>query len=115
MKHFGEQLRAYLKAKGIESSWLARTLGITPAGVDAYFSSQEPRIKTREKILSALEITEEDFYNFNTPKVIEEKEQTITITFSQFEYFMEAVRERDEMKNEKIERLKAAPNQIILT
>jgi transcriptional regulator with XRE-family HTH domain len=115
MKHFGEQLRAYLKAKGIESSWLARTLGITPAGVDAYFSSQEPRIKTREKILSALEITEEDFYNFNTPKGTEEKEQTITITFSQFEYFMEAVRERDEMKNEKIAWLKAAPNQIILT
>lgn len=112
-KHFGQQLKMYLEFKGIPATWLAKKLNISPSGVDGYYLAREPRYETREKILNGLGITEDDLYNFGNEvqeeeavyNVVEKEDDYIKITPSQLTYLLEAVKERDDLKNARIKEL----------
>ncbi|MFY7883704.1 MAG: helix-turn-helix domain-containing protein [Dolichospermum sp.] len=110
--HFGELLLKYLKSKGIQHKWLAEKLGVSNQAVAKYFEVRTPRKSTADKILIALDITlddliltEDKFNVMETPVNYNQKEPKMSITMEQFQYFMEAVRERDELKQKEIEKL----------
>ena len=51
--NFGEKLRELVKEKGISQKELAERLGVSPASVNQYFSSNEPSIGTVFRICEA--------------------------------------------------------------
>lgn len=111
--HFGEALQKYLNNKGIQQKWLADQLGISSQAVLKYFATENPRKDTLTKILKALEVTLEEFNRVafkedvisEPPIVYNTQGQGMTITMEQFQYFMQAVKERDELKQKEIEKL----------
>ncbi|NBA74533.1 helix-turn-helix domain-containing protein [Emticicia sp. ODNR4P] len=110
--HFGELLLKYLQSKGIQHKWLAEKLGVSNQAVAQYFEVRTPRKATAEKILSTLGITIEDLIDLEkqTKKVEEpqsnyQTQNNVSISMEQFQYFMEAVKERDALKQKEIEQL----------
>ena len=61
-KHFGESLKKYMTDKGLKANALADKIGISQAGFSEYYKSEYPRPSTRNKILEALGITEDELF-----------------------------------------------------
>ena len=60
--HFGEALRKFLYKKGMSQTDLAKLLGVSKASITAYIKAKSPHDSTIERILNALNITNEDFF-----------------------------------------------------
>lgn len=115
-KHFGKALKSYIEEKGIAKAWLAKRLGISNQSIHAAFKAEIARPETLVKYLDALGITEEELYQYSGIEVKEDQvtsqkpvenrqDQVIPITSGQLDYFIQAVKERDELQKMEIERL----------
>ena len=93
--------------------WLSEKLGVSSPVINDYYRSDNPRRDTKAKILKALGITEDYLYNFGNEvqeeeavyNVVEKEDDYIKITPSQLTYLLEAVKERDDLKNARIKEL----------
>lgn len=114
-KHFGKALSKYLLNKGISKSWLAKTMNISQTSVYDALKVEQPRQDTLRKYLTILNITEEELYDIKESKPqmvkedtsvyhIAEPKKTIEIPVSDFEYFMNALKELDAFKAKELER-----------
>ena len=114
-KHFGKALSKYLLDKGISKAWLAKALHISQTSVYDALEVEQPRRHTLKKYLAILNITEEELYGVNDSIVSIVKEEspvykkadpkkTIEIPVSDFEYFMNALKELDAFKAKELER-----------
>lgn len=56
--HFGAALKKYLEVHGMNKSWLARELKVSPQAITALFNSESPRNHTKESVLEVLKVTE---------------------------------------------------------
>jgi len=94
--HFGESLKAYLEAKGLKGTWLAKRLGKTSSAVYEYYKFKNPRPETEKLILDALEISLEELLSYTSDSVVQEK---------QGEYKPKAIyKTKDELDFEKAKR-----------
>jgi transcriptional regulator with XRE-family HTH domain len=108
--HVGQLLKLYIKKNGINASRIARLMDVTPQTLQTIYSSKNPQEETLNKLLAALGISMDDLYQFeesqNNENVInKDKKKTVEIPMTDFEYLMNAVRERDELQKKEIERL----------
>lgn len=110
--NFGESLSAYLNKNRLTKLWLAQKLNVSHQTIDTYCNTRSPRQKTIDKILGVLGITLEELYKYSSDETIVNeddvkysKEPTVNISVEQFQYFMEAVKERDALKQKEIEKL----------
>ncbi len=118
--HFGKKLKEYLEGKGITNSWLAEKINVKPPSINEYIKADNPRRETKTKILSALGITEDEFYAFGTGKEVgqreeervKDKEQVVQITMTELQFFIQQTQKVNElnaellkMKDEKIKEL----------
>lgn len=115
-KHFGKALKSYIEEKGIAKAWLAKRLGISNQSIHAAFKAEVARPDTLAKYLDVLGITEDELYQYSKIEVKEDlgsgqkpvesrPDQVIPITSGQLDYFIQAVKERDELQKKEIERL----------
>lgn len=127
-RHFGKALKSYIEEKGITKAWLAKRLGISNQSIHAAFKAEIARPDTLAKYLDVLEITEDELYQYVDKEIKDDssinqnhqdkrQEQTIPITSSQLDYFIQAVKERDELQKKEIERLeklnRAEPSPVL--
>lgn len=109
--HIGQLLKLYIKKNGINASHIARLMDVTPQTLQTIYSSKNPQEETLNKFLAALGISMDDLYQFEESQANNEsvankaKKKTVEIPMTDFEYLMNAVRERDELQKKEIERL----------
>lgn len=109
--HIGQLLKLYIKKNGINASHIARLMDVTPQTLQTIYSSKNPQEETLNKFLAALGISMDDLYQFEESQANNEsvankaKKKTVEIPMTDFEYLMNAVRERDELQKREIERL----------
>lgn len=61
-RHFGAALKKYLELNGMNKSWLAREMNITPQAVTSLFNSESPRNHTKDSVMAVLKITEKQLF-----------------------------------------------------
>lgn len=71
--HFGQSLKAYLEAKGLKGTWLAKKLGKSSSAIYEYYKFKNPRPETEQIILEALGITLNELLSYPKTNIVEEK------------------------------------------
>ena len=87
--HFGETLKRFIYSRAMSQTALAKLLGVTKASITSYIRAKSPHDTTVEKILEALNVSEEEFYKSekkeesDLEKKVKELEKKLNIAHEQ--------------------------------